>query len=262
MSKRGNRGTALSVRLAVAAAVVAGGGATAVVAVNAGHSGPLAAQPAGYDQPAGSRTMSYSSAMSAAMNGWSQRHPGTSLTTVSHMKPVASYWTQSWHRVILFLQRGTVVAVSRHELVVRSANGRIDVWHVNGGTKTLNVGGSPLGMSAMTGGSTRVPWKHFNTKATGVARGDVVFVFGERENPTLKAQLVLFAAPAMTRTMPGAMPSATMTTPAAMPSAAMTTPAAMPSATMTTPVGMPATATTPPAPLPASTQPVVSGTHF
>jgi hypothetical protein len=235
MSKRGNRGPALHVRLAVAAAVVAGGGATAVVAVNAGQSGPLAAQAAGYYQTASSRTMSYSSAMSATMNGWSQRHPGASLTTLSRMRPLTSSWTESWHRVTLVLQRGTVLAVSRHELVVRSANGKIDLWHVNGGTKTLNVSGSPLGMSAMTGGA-QVPWKHSDTKATGVARGDVVFVFGERENRTLKAQLVLFAAPAMTKARPTALPSATMTSARAMPRPAK--------------------------PVIIGTQPVVSGTHY
>jgi hypothetical protein len=63
-------------------------------------------------------------------------------------------------------------------------------------------------MSAMTGGTTKVPsWWTMNTKVKGIARGDVVFVFGERENHALKAQLILFAAPATTITRPTATPT-------------------------------------------------------
>ncbi len=274
MSKRGNRRTSLRVRLAVAAAVVAGGGATGVVAVSAGHSGPLAAASAGYYQAYG-RTMSYTSAMSRAMRGW-ETSPGTSLTTISHMQPVHNYWTQPWHRAIIFIQRGTVVAVSKHEVTVRSADGRTETWHVNHGTKTENVGGSSTGLSAMTGGTTRVPsWWQMNTKVHGVAQGDLVFVFGERENHTLKAQLVLFAAPAMTTATPAATPTATMTAPTAAPTGTMpggtmpggtmpagtmpaaTTTAPMPGATTTAP--MPATAT--PAATPTGSAPVFSGNN-
>jgi hypothetical protein len=63
-----------------------------------------------------------------------------------------------------------------------------------------------------------------------------VFVFGERENHTLKAQLVLFAAPTTTAT-PTAMPTATMPTTAptaTMPSATATTPAVVPTGVAST----------------------------
>jgi hypothetical protein len=92
----------------------------------------------------------------------------------------------------------------------------------------------------MTGGSVnmRVPsWWAMNTKTKGLAKGDLVFVFGERENHTLKAQLVLFAAPTATATRPAAAPTATPTAPAP-------------------------TTTTAPAVAPAGTVPTVSGTHF
>jgi hypothetical protein len=64
----------------------------------------------------------------------------------------------------------------------------------------------------------------------GVAKGDLVFVFGEREHHTLKAQLVLFAAP--TAVMPTATPTATipMGTPTATTPTA-TTPAVKPTGT-------------------------------
>jgi hypothetical protein len=211
MSKRRTGRASIRVRLAVAAAVIAGGGAAGVVAISASHSGPVAAESAGYYQTSG-RTLSYTSAMSSAVKGWS-RSPGTSLTTISRMKPVTNYWTQSWHRATIFIQRGTVVAVSKGEFVVKSANGTLEIWHVNGGTATLNVGATSTGMSAMTGGTTKVPsWWTMNTKVKGIAQGDLVFVFGERENHTLKAQLILFAAPATTVTRPTAPPTTPRTT--------------------------------------------------
>jgi hypothetical protein len=80
-----------------------------------------------------------------------------------------------------------------------------------------------------------------NTKVKGVAKGDLVFVFGERENRTLKAQLVLFAVPMTAKPM--AAPTATATMPAATPTATATMPAATPAATtpVVTPTGTSAT---------------------
>jgi hypothetical protein len=227
MRKRGISRASIRVRLAVAAAVLAGGGAAGVVAVNASHSVSATAESAGYYQTTG-RTLSYTSALSSAVKGWSQS-PSTSLTTISHMKPVTNYWTQSWHHAIIFIQRGTVVAVRKGEFAVKSANGTIEIWHVTGGTKTQNVGGTSTGLSALTGGTTKVPsWWNMNTKVKGIAKGDLVFVFGEREKHTLKAQLVLFAAPKTTTTTPTATPAAT--TPAATTPGA-TAPAVTPTGT-------------------------------
>jgi hypothetical protein len=134
------------------------------------------------------------------------------------MKPVVNYWTQSWHHAIIFIQRGTVVAVGKHEFAVKSQNGTIKIWHVNGSTTTKNVGGTSTGLSAMTGGSTKVPsWWTMNTKVTRIAKGDLIFVFGEREGRTLEAQLVLFAAPATTTRTQTAKPTATAPAPAPAP---------------------------------------------
>jgi len=227
MSKRGMRRASMRVRLAVAAAVLVGGGAAGVVVASASHGGAAAAESAGFTT---GRTMSYSSAMSSAMNGWSKSH-GTSLMTISHMKPMANTWTQSWHRHVLVIQRGTVVAVGRGAFAVQSANGTIKVWHVTHRTQTLNVGGTSTGMSAMTGGTMQVPagWD-MNMTVNGIAKGNLVFVFGEREHHMLKAQLVLFAAP--TGTMPTATPTAT--TPMATPTGTATMPTVTPTATAPT----------------------------
>jgi hypothetical protein len=231
MSKRGMRGMSMRVRVGIAAAVLASGGAAGAVVLSAGHGSAVNAESAGFIQ--GTGTMSYTSAISSAMKTW-DTSPSTSLRTLSHMQQINNYWTQSWHHVTLFFQRGKVVAAGRNEFAVRSANGKLEVWHITGKTAVLNVGGTSMGMTAMTGDSVnmRVPssWV-MDTKTRGLAKGDLVFVFGERQGQTLKAQLVLFAAP--TRT-PGSGPTTTM-------------PAA--------PAHAPAVA-------PAGNVPTVSGTHF
>ena len=103
MIKRGIRGVSLRMSLAAAAVVLAGGMTAAVVAVGANHGGTETAVSAGFSQ-ASARTMSYTSALSSAVKDWS-KSPSTSLTTISHMKPVTNYWTQSWHHAIIFAPR-------------------------------------------------------------------------------------------------------------------------------------------------------------
>jgi hypothetical protein len=195
MSKRGLRGTSMRVRVAVAAAVLAAGGAAGAVALTAGHDGAVDAESAGFIQ-SGSGSMSYSSAISSAMKTW-DTSPSTSLRTLSHMQQINNYWTQSWHHHTLFFQRGKVIATGRDKFTVRSADGMVETWQISGKTAVMNVGGSSMGLDAMTGGSMnmQIPsWWTMDTRTRGLAKGDFVFVFGEREGRMLKAQLVLFAA--------------------------------------------------------------------
>lgn len=82
------------------------------------------------------------------------------------------------------------------EFVIESTNHMFQVWHVNNGTKLLNVAGNPAGMSAMTGGTLSMPGNvNWNMNATALSRGDLVFIFGEKVHNTLIAQLVLFLSP-------------------------------------------------------------------
>jgi hypothetical protein len=226
----------MRMRVGVAAAVLASGGAAGAVVLSAGHGSAVNAESAGFIQS--SPTMSYSSAISSAMKTW-DTSPSTSLRTLTHMQQINNYWTQSWHHHTLFFQRGKVIATGWHAFVVRSANGMTEVWHTSGGTAILNVGGTSMGMDAMTGGSVnmRIPsWWDMDTRTRSVAPGDFVFVFGERDGRTLKAQLVLFAAQ---------MGATTTTAPA--PVTSTSTPPAHRFA---------------PAVAPTSNVPTVSGTHF
>lgn len=218
-----NRRTSLRLRLgiAAAAAVVVGGGAAGVVAVSASHSNTTTAQSAGYSSQSG-RWMSYSSAMSSAMNGWS-KSPNKSIVTLSQMKPMSAWYQAAWHHHTIALQRGVVVATGRNTIAVKSFNGHLELWNLSKGTKVVNVASNPTAQSAMSGGTMQMPAKMM--KAKGLAKGDFVFIFGERVKGKLIAQLVLFAAPAkVTPTPPTpptmkATPGATMvpTTPAPAP---------------------------------------------
>jgi hypothetical protein len=239
-NKRGIRRASMRARLAVAAAVIVGGGAAAVVAVAASHGGAATAQSAGYytNSWGYSQSLSETQALSSAMNGW-DNSPNQSLMTLAEMKPMSTFSMTSFHTHTLAVQRGTVVAATRSEFVIKSSNHMLEVWHVNHGTKLLNVGGSHTGMAAMTGGTMGAPSQmnhmNMNMKTKSVAKGDMVFVFGEREHGELVAQLVLFADPMTSAPSMTTSPSMTAT-PTATPS--MTTSPSMtatPSATTTTP---------------------------
>jgi hypothetical protein len=233
----------MRVRLAVAAAVLVGGGAAGVAVISSGGTTNVAS--AGFYTHTG-QYLSETQAISETMNGWNHS-PSTSMQTLSHMTKVSNTSTVSWHKKTLAFQRGTVSAIStkQKELVVQSANGKVEVWHWNGGTKAVNVGAPMPGVSSatsmtdLTGNTMKLPswWGgRMNPKPTAATKGDVVFVFGEKVDGKLWAQLVLFAAPATTTVTPTVTPTATATSTAtATPTATATSTAkATPTSTATT----------------------------
>jgi hypothetical protein len=202
-NKRGIRRATTRVRLAVAAAVLVGGGAVGVVALAANHGGDVSAQSAGYTR----HTLSETQALSSAMNGWN-KNPNQSIRTLTQMTPMRTFNMMPWHTHTIALQRGTVVAAVRDEFVIKSSNHQLELWYVNHGTKIVNVGSNPTGITAMTGGTMAMP-SHMtmNMRTRTLAKGDLVFIFGERVHGNLLAQLVLFVAP--TKVTPTATPSMT-----------------------------------------------------
>ncbi|MGH3252819.1 MAG: hypothetical protein ACRDOI_42300 [Trebonia sp.] len=216
-NKRGVRKGSMRVRLAVAAAVLVGGGAAGVVAISANH-GTVNAQSSAYNTSY-NHTYTESQAMSKAMNWWS-RSPQTSLSMITQMVPIRTVSTSSWHNHTLAVQRGTVVAKDPGVFVVKSTSGQFELWHFNNGTKFLNIGGNKTGWNAMSGGmmssSGSYNWSNssnsqWNMRTKTVAKGDLVFVFGLRVHGKLQAQLVLFAAPSQVNQFvtPTATPSMT-----------------------------------------------------
>jgi hypothetical protein len=217
IGKRGIRKISTRVRLAVAAAVLVGGGAATVVGVAATHSGTTAAQSAGYYQSNG-RTMSDTTAVSEAMNGWNS-NSFRSMQVLTHMQPMTSFVLLAFHTHTIALQRGIVVAESirAREIAVQSFNGRVEVWHWNNNTKAVNVGASSTGWDAMTGGSSSMSmpssWHgRMNLKSKTAVPGDLAFIIGQRVHGVLIAQVVLFAAPfKFTAPSPTVMPTVTST---------------------------------------------------
>ena len=206
-NKRGIRRASTRVRLAVAAAVLVGGGAAGVVALAANHGGPVAAQSAGYTR----HSLTETQALSSAMNGWN-RNPNQSIRTLTQMQPMRTFNMMPWQTHTIALQRGTVVAAVKSEFVIKSSNHQLELWFVNRGTKIVNVGSNPTGINAMTGGTMAMPNNmSMNMRTRGLAKGDLVFIFGERVHGKLLAQLVLFVAPMKVTptTTPTATPSMT-----------------------------------------------------
>jgi hypothetical protein len=214
-SKRGIRRASTRIRLAVAAAVLVGGGAVGAVAVAASHSGgTVAAASAGYSH----RALTPQEALSSAMNGWN-RSPSNSLATLTKMTPMRNFEMMAYHKHTIALQRGIVLAAERNAFVIKSANHQLELWYVNRGTKFFNVGPSNVGMQAMTGGTMFMPDNmNMNMRARVLAQGDFVFIFGDKVDGKLIAQLVLFVAPIKvnvtpTQTMPATQPATSTWTP-------------------------------------------------
>ena len=215
-NRRGSRRTSIKLRLAIAAAVLVGGGAAGVAVVASNHGTSQVADSAGYNTSA-NKPLTESAAMSAAMNWWNKSQQ-TSLVVISKMVTIQAISVTTWHNKALVVERGTVLAKDATEFVTTAMNGKVEIWHANNGTKFLNVGNSKTGWNAMSGG-TMSSWGSYNwsnksnsgwnPSVKSLAKGDLVFVFGERVHGQLDAQLVLFAAPM--KTAPTPIPTQTRT---------------------------------------------------
>ena len=149
-NRRRNRQASMKARLGIAAAVLAGGGA-AGVAVAASHSGSATvnADSAGYVLNF-HHTVSEQQALTSALNMWNSNQ-SRSLNTLAQMAPMRTFSQFMWHRTQFAAQRGVVVAATKQFIIVKSANGKLELWFLNHWTKQKNVTASPTGMVAMTG---------------------------------------------------------------------------------------------------------------
>src|SRR5215469_2190931 len=150
-NRRRNRQASMKARLGIAAAVLAGGGA-AGVAVAASHNGPATtttADSAGYVLNF-HHTVSEQQALTSALNMWNSNQ-SRSLNTLAQMAPMRTFSQFTWHRTQFAAQRGVVVAATRQFIIVKSANGKLELWWLNRWTKQKNVTANPTGMVAMTG---------------------------------------------------------------------------------------------------------------
>jgi len=150
-NRRRNRQASMKARLGLAAAVLAGGGAAAV-AVAASHNSsatPTTADSAGYVLKF-QHTVSEEQALTSALNMWNSNQ-SRSLSTLAQMTPMRTFSQFTWHHTQFAAQRGVVVAATRQFIVVKSANGKPELWFLNHWTRQKNVTVNPTGMVAMSG---------------------------------------------------------------------------------------------------------------
>jgi ribosomal protein S11 len=140
--------TTLRSRVAIAAAVLAGGGAIAagaVVATSNHGAAPAKVQSAGYSQ---SYTSGWNT-LNSTLNNWgsSRQYSYSLLGRLSQ----AQTFTQYWHNnKMLAVQRGIVVLATNKFIILQSANGKLHLWLVSGHTAFQNVSTTRSGMTALT----------------------------------------------------------------------------------------------------------------
>jgi len=160
-NRRGISSVSKRARLAIAAAVLVGGGAAGVLAVSASHGGATAAQSAGFSTSS-HHTIGEAAALSEALSGWNQSST-KSLNTLAKMSSMRTF-SQVWnHHVMFAAQRGIVVLATKKFIVVKSFNGSLHLWFLSGGTRVKDVSSTATGMTAMTGSQ----WASNAAMATG-----------------------------------------------------------------------------------------------
>jgi hypothetical protein len=191
-NRRGSRRGSLKSRLAIAAAVLVGGGAIATVAVATSDLSSMSAQSAGYTVSF-SRPVSVPTALSTALTDWTKSQQ-KSLSTLADMAPVKSFATVKKGHTVFAVQRGVVVLATKHFLLVKSVNGSLHLWLVNGATNSKDVAGSATGMTALTGSSsaakTAVTTGNLTSAAQVMAGTSTVTAMN---NPTAKPTTVTVA---------------------------------------------------------------------
>jgi hypothetical protein len=149
-NRRGIRQASMKARLGIAAVVLAGGGAIGAVAVAASsHSTPATAQSAGYTLNF-RHPISQQQALSSALSTWATSQQ-RSLSTLARMAPVKNFATVRHGRTTFAVQRGVVALATRHWLLIKSSNGALHLWMLNGRTQVKNVANNATGTAAMTG---------------------------------------------------------------------------------------------------------------
>lgn len=167
-TKRGNRPANMKARIGIATAVLVGGGAIGVAAAAAGNGGGASsALPAGYT------TFTHEGFSYNHHNGWTLNfHQNVSLgvalanalsqvrfsqaralATLEHAREVRAFEQAIHNRTTFAEQRGIVELATKQFVLVKSANGSLHLWWLNG-TKFANVASSATGMAALTGSSS------------------------------------------------------------------------------------------------------------
>jgi len=262
-NRRGNRQANMKARIGIATAVLVGGSAVGVAAVAAAsHNGPATTTTAKSEGFALNfhHRISEQVALASALNTWGASHQ-QSFTTLAQMQSMRTF-TQVWHHRTQFAaQRGIVVLATRHFLLVKSANGALHLWWLNGATKFANVGNTAMGMTAMTGSTTvaQAAMVANNMQPAAVTMAGSTAVVNQMAAPVAKPTTVTVSTGNVTITITITSTTATVTQPVTTPTV-VATPTATPTVTPTVAATPTATATLSATPTAKPTVPVATPT--
>jgi hypothetical protein len=197
--RRSSRHASMKARLSIAAAVLVGGGAIGAVAVAASnHSAPSTAQSAGfYWNTPRHHQMSVGNALNTALTSWNSSQ-STAMTALTQMAPMRTFATAQMRHTTLAAQRGVVVLATKHWLLVKSANGSLHLWLINGATKVKNVVGNTTGTTAMTGSTnaaTAAATRGNMTPATQTMAGTTTQAVTSMTAPVAKPTTITVSVP-------------------------------------------------------------------
>jgi hypothetical protein len=278
-NRRSNRQANMKARIGIATAVLVGGGAVGVAAVATASHGPATTttQNDAFSALNFRHHLSEQSALSSAFSTWSWSHQ-RSLTTLAQMVPMRTFamaWGhQGHHRTQFAAQRGVVEAVgnvgTKQFLLVKSANGKVELWWANGNTVFQNVAGNALGMTAMTGNtSTAQQMANNNVAPAAVTMAGSTATVNQMTAPVVKpititlnvngqTITIIIRGATASATTPTATPTATATATMAATPTATATMTATPTATATSTAMATSTATATATPIMTATQPVTT----
>jgi hypothetical protein len=245
-NRRGNRQANMKARIGIAAAVLVGGSAVGVAAVAAASHSPAtttAAQSAGFSLNFHHR-ISEQVALASALNTWATSQQ-QSLTTLAQMQPMRTF-SQVWHNHTQFAaQRGIVVLATKKFLLVKSANGALHLWWLNGHTVFQNVSSTATGMAAMTGSTTaaQAAMATNNMTPAAVTMAGSTAAVNQLAAPVAKPTTVTVSTGNVTITITITSTTATVTQPVTTPTV-VATPTATATPTLT-PTSTPTLSTTP-----------------
>ena len=251
-NKRGNRQANMKARLGIATAVLVGGSAVGVAAVAAASHGPstTAASSAGFTLNF-HHTMSEQAALSSALSTWGSSQQ-KSFNTLAQMQPMRTFSQVMRHHTEFAAQRGIVVLATKKFLLVKSANGALHLWWLNGATRFANVSTTMTGMAAMTGSTTaaKAAMVTNNMTPAAVTMAGSTTTVNQMAAPVAKPTTITVSTGTVTITVTITSSTATVTQPVttptviATPTATATTPTVAPTATAT-PTATPTVVATP-----------------
>jgi hypothetical protein len=249
----------MKARIGIATAVLVGGSAVGVAAVAAASHGPAKSTATQSDAFTlhFSHRISEQAALASALSTWGTSQQ-QSFMTLAQAQPMRTF-TQVWqHRTQFAAQRGVVVLATKKFLLVRSANGALHLWWLNGRTQFANVSNTATGMIAMTGNTlaAKAAMLANNINPAAVTMAGSTAVVNQMTAPVARPTTVTVSTGNVTITVTITSTTATVTQPVTTPTvvATPTTPVVTPTATATTPVVTPtATPTLLPVPTPTMT---------